>query len=152
MSSENPHELQEMSLRSQKIGVWCAMSRNRIFITFFEQTVNSDRYVTMMEEFVNALPAEKNATDHTANTIRCLERVFQDLWPVRSPDLLTFLWGYLKDAVYVTHSHSFPELQTNIQNNVDAISQQTLKTVFSNMINPVHLCEEKNGGHFQHLM
>jgi hypothetical protein len=81
------------------------------------------------------------------------------LWPPRSPDLCPpdfFLWGYLKDTVYSnpphTHTHTLQELQANIQRTVDGISTGTLKNVFANMIRRVHLCEERNGGHFQHLL
>jgi hypothetical protein len=58
------------------------------------------------------------------------------------PDL--FLWGHLKDAVYSNHPHTLQELQVNIERTVDRI----LQNVFANMIRRVHLCEERNGGHF----
>jgi hypothetical protein len=41
------------------------------------------------------------------------------------------------------------ELQADIQRTVDRISTGTLQNVFANMIRRVHLCEERNGGHFQ---
>jgi hypothetical protein len=72
------------------------------------------------------------------------------LWPPRSPDF--FLWGHLKDTVYSNHPHTLQELQTNIQRTVGRISTGTLQNVFANMIRRVHLCEERNGGHFQHLL
>jgi hypothetical protein len=77
------------------------------------------------------------------------------LWPPRSPDLSPtyfFLWGHLKDTVYSNHPHTLQELQANIQRAVDRISTGTLQNVFANMIRRVHLCEERNGGHFQHLL
>jgi hypothetical protein len=73
------------------------------------------------------------------------------LWPPRSPDLSRpdfFLWRYLKDTVYSNHPHTLQELQANIQCTVDRISTGTLQNVFANMIRLVHLCEERNGGHF----
>jgi hypothetical protein len=63
-----------------------------------------------------------------------------------------FLWGYLKDTVYSNHPHALQELQANIQRTVDRISTGTLQNVFTNMIRRVHLCEERNGGQFQHLL
>jgi hypothetical protein len=63
-----------------------------------------------------------------------------------------FLWGHLKDAVYSNHPHTLQELQANIQRTVDRVSTGTLQNVFANMIRRVHLCEESNGGHFQHLL
>jgi hypothetical protein len=79
------------------------------------------------------------------------------LWPPRSPDLSPpppdfFLWGHLKDIAYSNHPHTLQELQANIQRTVDRISTGTLKNVFANMIRSEHLCEERNGGHFQHLL
>jgi hypothetical protein len=73
------------------------------------------------------------------------------LWRPRSPDLSSpdfFLWGHLKDTVYSNHPHTLQELQANIQLTVDRISTGTLQNVFANMIRRVHLCEERNGGHF----
>jgi hypothetical protein len=69
---------------------------------------------------------------------------------LKPPDL--FLWGYLKDTVYSNLPHTLQELQANIQRIVDRISTGTLQNVFANMIRRVHLCEERNGGHFQHLL
>jgi hypothetical protein len=54
-STENPHALHESPLHARKVGVWCAMSRRRIFITFFHDSVNSERYITMVEQFVATL-------------------------------------------------------------------------------------------------
>jgi hypothetical protein len=79
--------------------------------------------------------------------------------PPRSPDLSppppdVFLWGHFKDTVYSNHphTHTLQELQANVQRTVDRISTGTLQNVFANMIRRVHLCEERNGGHFQHLL
>jgi hypothetical protein len=77
------------------------------------------------------------------------------LWPPRSPDLSPprlLLWGHLKDTVYSDHPHTLQELQANIQRTVDTISTGTLQNVFANMIRHVHLCEERNDGHFQNLL
>jgi hypothetical protein len=60
--------------------------------------------------------------------------------------------GHLKDTVYSNHPHTLQELQVNIQRTVDRISTGTLQNVFANMIYRVHLCEERNGGHFQHVL
>jgi hypothetical protein len=60
--------------------------------------------------------------------------------------------GHLKDTVYSNHPHTLQELQANIQRIVDRISTGTLQNVFANTIRRVHPCEERNGGHFQHLL
>jgi hypothetical protein len=77
------------------------------------------------------------------------------LWPPRFADLSPqdfFLWGHLKATVYSNHPHTLQELQANIQRTMDRILTGTLQNVFANIIRPVHLCEERNGGHFQNLL
>jgi hypothetical protein len=69
---------------------------------------------------------------------------------LKPPDF--FLWGHLKDTVYSNHPHTLQELQANIQRKVDRVSTGTLQNVFANMIRHAHLCEERNGGYFQHLL
>jgi hypothetical protein len=54
--------------------------------------------------------------------------------------------------VYSNHPHTLKELQANMQRAVDRIPTGTLQNVFANMIRRVHLCEERNGGHLQHLL
>jgi hypothetical protein len=53
--------------------------------------------------------------------------------------------------VYSNHPHTLQEFQANIQRTVDRISTGTLRNMFANVIRRVHLYEERNGGHFQHL-
>ena len=169
--TDNPHVLHESPLHAQKLGVWCAMSRKRIFILFFETTINSERYLRLVTQFFDSLTDEEkertwfqqdSATAHTSGvSMDYLESVLpgrvitKSLWPLRSPDLTPpdfFLWGFLKSAAYVTHPHTLDELKTNIQRTVDNISCDTLQRVFRNMIKRVHMCEEVNGDHFQHLL
>jgi hypothetical protein len=69
---------------------------------------------------------------------------------LKPPDFI--LWGHLKDIMYSNHPHTLQELQVNIQRTADRISAGTLQNVFANMIRRVHLCEERNGGHFKHLL
>jgi hypothetical protein len=55
-------------------------------------------------------------------------------------------------CVFKSSTHTLQELQANFQHTVDRISTGTLQNVFANMIRRVHLCQERNGGHFQHLL
>jgi hypothetical protein len=48
--------------------------------------------------------------------------------------------------MHSNHPHTLQELQANIKRS------GTLKNVFANMTRRVHLYEERNGGHFQHLL
>lgn len=60
----NPRELHEKPLHSDRVTVWCAVSRVGIIGPYFFQknnhavTVTSDRYVTMLREFF--MPALNN--------------------------------------------------------------------------------------------
>jgi hypothetical protein len=78
------------------------------------------------------------------------------LWPPRPPDLsptrLLFMGASQGYCVFISSTHTLQELQTNVQRTVDRISTGTLQNVFANMIRRVHLCEERNGGHIQHLL
>jgi hypothetical protein len=58
----------------------------------------------------------------------------------------------LRIQIIHTHTHTLQELQANIERTVDRISTGTLENMFANMIRRAHLCEERNGGHFQHLL
>jgi hypothetical protein len=44
--TENPHSIHEFPLHDVKIGVWCAINAHRIIgPVFFQETINSERYV-----------------------------------------------------------------------------------------------------------
>jgi hypothetical protein len=82
--------IQLVSLHSEKVGVWCAVSLWRIIgPLFFHETVNSDHYVNdTLNSFFNQLTAEErqhgyfqqaDATAHTANaTMFAIREVFED--------------------------------------------------------------------------
>ena len=51
--SEQPYATHENPFHSTKIGAWCAVSRQRIIgPIFFSETVNSERYINIMHEFL----------------------------------------------------------------------------------------------------
>jgi hypothetical protein len=120
-SGENPHAVRTATLHPVKVGVWLAVSRQRVYgPVFFNFTVNSERYIQyMLQPFLNQLTDQErqigyfqqdSARTHTARaTMRYLYQNFGDrvisegVWPSRSPDLtpLDFsLFGFLKDNVF----------------------------------------------------
>jgi hypothetical protein len=120
-STENPHVLHETPLHSQKIGVWCAISRRRIVgLIFFETTVNSVVYQDIITQFISLLDIDEgdcwlqqdNATCHTYNeTMNFLHEFFGEhiiskgLCPPPFPfsrfNTFRFLSiGYFKGRVY----------------------------------------------------
>ena len=172
-SNENPHEIQEIPLHCEKVGVWVAISRRRIVgPIFFNDTVNSERYCSViLQPFIAQLSDQERqigyfqqdgATAHTANnTMRCLQNVFgrrlisKGLWPPRSPDLSPpdfYLWGAMKGSVYRNRPKTLGDLQKSIDDYVRSIPPNTLQRVFDNMMRRVDLCIEAKGQHFQHKL
>ena len=124
-SDKNPRIIYEKPLHSPKITVWMGVAAwGVIGPYFFDGTVNSERYMQLLNEFVRPELSRRRklsctwfqqdgATCHTAReTMNCLKGMFgnrlisrnaQIIWPSRSPDLSVcdfFLWGYLKSKVY----------------------------------------------------
>ena len=70
-------------------------------------------------------------------------------WPPRSPDLTPldfFLWGYLKQKVFITPPANLPELRMRIVNEVNDLCHHS---VFQAMRTKVQKCIAKNGSHIE---
>jgi len=125
-SSENPHALHEKPLHDQKLGVWVAISRRRIVgHLFFEETVHSKHYCSVLHNFVGLLEGNEityswfqqdGTTAHTANnSMKLLNEIFgervisRNLWPPRLSDLTheTFICGEQQNlqCIVITHAH-----------------------------------------------
>ncbi len=63
-----------------------------------------------------------------------------------------FLWGYLKNRIYMTTPRNLEELKGNIVPEIESIDQKTLKHVFLNLIKRCRICKANSGGQFQHLL
>ena len=119
---------------------------------FFEEnehaiSVNSDRYIRMIQEFFLLILAEMNVGDvwfqqngTTAHTARVSMNVLRQhfpwrlislrgdlLWPARSPDF--FLWGYLKSQVYNDRPRTLAHLKNNIVEAIANIHTNMLESV-----------------------
>jgi hypothetical protein len=172
-SGENHHAVRTATLHPVKVGVWLAVSRQRVYgPVFFNFTVNSERYIQyMLQPFLNQLTDQErqigyfqqdSARAHTARaTMRYLYQNFGDrvisegVWPSRSPDLtpLDFsLFGFLKDNVFRNVLHTAEELQAAIIQEVGNITPNMLVNVFESLKRRVNLCLEQNGGHFEHYL
>lgn len=113
---ENPRQIHERPLHSQRVTVWCAIASFGIIGPYFFEdenganvTVNSARYMRMLNTFLrpqlrrrrldmaNVYFQQDGATAHTArDSMRLVQRMFPgkvisrfgDIpWPPRSPDL-----------------------------------------------------------------
>ena len=103
-ASENPNAIHEEPPHSEKIGVWCGMSRRRIIgPIFFDATITPAAYIEIFNTFVNQLDDEElsvgyfqqdGATSHNSHaSMTEIQSFFGDrdiskgFWPPRSPDL-----------------------------------------------------------------
>jgi len=58
-ASENPNAIHEEPPYSEKIGVWCGMSRRRILGPIFDTTITKAPYMEIFNTFVNQLDDEE---------------------------------------------------------------------------------------------
>lgn len=75
-------------------------------------------------------------------------------WPPRSPDLTPcdfFLWGDLKNKVFVTPPRNLQDLQQRIQHEVEVLRQNpgTIRRAVNDMRRRCQLCLEREGGHVE---
>jgi hypothetical protein len=69
-------------------------------------------------------------------------------WPLRSPDLSAcdfFLWGYLKQKVYVNRPHTIQDVKDNIRAEISQIPQNMLQKVMNSVRRRVELCLNSGG-------
>lgn len=180
-AATNPRELHERPLHSDRVTVWCAISRVGIIGPYFFQdngravTVNSDRYLTMLQQFFlpaleemdvgNAWFQQDGATAHTSRvSMNFLRQAFPGRlislrgdvnWPARSPDLAPcdyFLWGYLKSVVYNNRPRTLEALQNNIRTEIANIPRDMLERVERNFRIRLNQCINNEGRHLQDVL
>jgi uncharacterized protein with LGFP repeats len=75
--------------------------------------------------------------------------------PLRSPDATQcdfFLWGYVKNAVYVPPlPASIPELKVRIRTAIETITADMLQAVWNELDYRVDVCRIKKGAHIEQL-
>lgn len=180
-SQENPHWIRETNFQYiWGINVWCGILNGQIIgPKFYEGTLNSQRYLQFIREelgeYLENVPLETRremyfqqdgAPPHNAGIVsNYLQLTFPGRWianngavrwPARSPDLTPldyFLWGYLKDKVYVRPLVDVEDLKTRIRDECRNISEETLRNVTTReLLHRAECCLEANGGHFEHLI
>ena len=181
-ASENPKEVHERPLHTAKVTVWCGITSSRIIGPYFFEddngdaiSVNGHRYRQMIQEYLlpeirdnnteNTFFQQDGATAHTAAaTMQMLKVIFPNrlisrfgdiLWPPRSPDLSApdfFLWGYLKEKVYIEMPGSLQELKQNIIREINNISPETLRKVMDSTVARARHCLTNNGGHLKDIV
>jgi len=180
-SGVNPREIHQRPLHSDRVTVWCAISRIGIIGPYFVDeddravTVNSERYVAMIQEFFAPALKELNAelvwfqqdgaTAHTARkSMAVLSEMFPgrlislrgDIsWPARSPDLTPgdyFLWGYLKAEVFKHRPRTLQALKDAIFLEVARIRHDMLDRVMRNIRISLQQSIDNNGHHLQDIL
>ena len=105
---------------------------------------------------------QDGATSHTSHVSMAEIQPFsgdpvisRGLWPTRLPDLTPpdyFLWGYLKGRVYRNKPRTIDDFETNITEEIQAVTADVLARTFQNMARRFQSCLDTNGGHFQHML
>lgn len=179
--TEKPHETIQHERDSPKVNVFCAISKKSVYGPFFfaENTVQGPAYLDMLEawlfpqlkEAMNGFIFQQDgAPPHWHRDVRnFLNTVLphrwigrsgpQDLalhaWPPRSPDLTPcdfFLWGCIKDIVYVPPLPTeVEELRNRIVLAVQSISVATLERVWQELTYRLDIVQVTKGRHFEHL-
>jgi hypothetical protein len=76
-------------------------------------------------------------------------------WPPRFPDLTVydfFLWGYIKDKVYVPPlSTNMEELKIRIKDAVNAVTLDMISNIWEEFDYRINVCRVAGEGHIEHL-
>ena len=76
-------------------------------------------------------------------------------WPPRSPDMTPcdfFLWGYVKERVYVPSLHADLDVLTNrITAAVKSVTEDTLRHIWDEFSYQVDVVHAAGGGYTEHL-
>ena len=165
-------------MKSPKLKVWCAMSKNQLVGAYFfeDDTVNGNNYLSMLQNFfiwkvrklhkVRCIIFQQDgAPAHFSTDVRqYLDNHFPIRWigrggPIRwashLPDLIPldfFLWGHVKSNIYKTPVKNLTELKGRINNEIKSISKETLSDVFSNIVKRMDVCISIDGNHFEHML
>jgi transposase len=179
--TEHPRETVEHVRDSPKVNVFCAISHSKVYGPFFfeEKTVTGATYHQMLmnwllpqlrEDGGNFIFQQDGAPPHWHRNVRhylnealpqrWIGRATNDdsvliRWPPRSPDLTPcdfFLWGYVKDKVYVPPLTSdLDELKQRITRAVESINVDMLHRVWNELDYRLDVCRVTRGAHIEHL-
>ena len=169
----------EKPLHSRKVTVWVGLTASRIVgIFFFEdpetgenQTVNSDRYVAMLESVFDerkllqlsdhwyqqdSAPCHMSRKSmtwlHDAFSDNLISQKSEFPWPACSPDLNPldyFLWGHVKARVFEGNPKTRAELKALVLEAITTIPAQMLQRTVRNFVHRLELCSRVEGGHFE---
>ena len=131
---------------------------SRVILSIVQSTVSMLQEffipeVRKMKRMRSIVFQQDGAPPHfTADVRRFLDKTFPGRWigrggPIRLAPrssgltpLDFFLWGHLKNVVYLSPCEDLTELKSRIHNEIKSISQKTLFDVFSHISKRMNLC------------
>lgn len=158
------------------------LGNNIVGPLFIDGNLNGDKYLDMLENNIDpaitdtiennegfneniVIFQQDGAPPHHALPVRqFLNRVFPNRWigrrgyvewPARSPDLTPldfFLWGYIKNKVYITQPDTLQILRERINAACREITPDMLQNVRNEFTNRLYYCLAEDGRHFEHLI
>ena len=175
--TENSHATMEHVHDSPNVNVFCAVSSCKVYGTFFfaVSAVTGINYLDVLQLWLmpelqkdseDFIFQQDGAPPHfhfdvvahlNANLLgRWIGRASHNdspllTWSPQSPDLTPcdfFLWGYIKDRVYVSPVPcDLPQLRQRIVEAVAAIESQMLQRIWQQLDYRIGICRVTKGGH-----
>jgi hypothetical protein len=73
-------------------------------------------------------------------------------WEIWSAEMASFyLWGRIKDMVYINNPTTRADMIVRVQNAIRQISSTEILKAMDNFRSRTQLCVEEDGHHFEHL-
>lgn len=180
--AENPRIILEKPMHPPRVTVCCAFWAGGVIGPYFFESaagnalnVNGARYRKMLTEFLwpdldhidvqDMFFQQDGATCHTARETmvllrtkfpdRVISRFGDENWPPRSCDLTPmdyFLWGYVKEKVYVNKPQTVERLKEEIRRVIAEIEPQLCENVIQNFMKRMAVCHRFRGGHLSDVV
>lgn len=177
-ASENPRDIRPVRFSGrQSIHVWCGIYHGGIIgPIFFRENLTGARYRDMVNDILNQLRNDGNVMENiiwqhdgapphnTVNVRNLLSNTFPVWigrfgtihWPANSPDLTpldTFLWGFLKNKIYINNDLTIFDIQQQIIEQVNFLNENPdiIITATDKLKSHYRLCVQEHGGHIEHL-
>ncbi|EZA51170.1 hypothetical protein X777_10301, partial [Ooceraea biroi] len=83
---------------------------------------------------------------------RWIDRNGPILWPPRSPDLIFFLWSFIKNCVYARPATTKDDMKNRIRTVCYNISREVILRTIDSFKMRVNLCARREGDVFEHLL
>lgn len=178
-AAENPHWLVEVQHQGRwSLNVWCGiLGGNIIGPYFFHQPLNGNAFleflVSQLPNLLEDVPLDLrqnmflqldgcpahfavNVREHlnAAFPQRWIGRGSLFPWPPRSPDLTCldfYLWGRLKEIVYLTQPTTKQDMENRIRSAVHQLPRVEIEAAVRSTQDRLQHCIERNGQQFEHL-